>query len=106
MCRYRLRYRAVCYEYQQDRNPSGRWIYLDRILTLKLSSLLSDQILQLADVYSKGEDIFGSRNKVNLWMETPNKALGQKKPVELLSSSYGVQMIHEVLGRIEHGIYS
>lgn len=72
----------------------------------KLSSFISDQILQLADVYTKGEEVFGTREQVSIWLTKPNKALGYKKPMELLSSSYGVQMVHDVLGRIEHGIYS
>lgn len=72
----------------------------------KLSSFISDQILQLAGVYTKGEEVFGTREKVSIWLTKPNKALGYKKPMELLSSSYGVQMVHDVLGRIEHGVYS
>ncbi len=72
----------------------------------KLSSFISDQILQLADVYTKGEEVFGTSEKVSIWLEKSNKALGHKKPIELLSSSYGVQMVQNVLGRIEHGIYS
>lgn len=72
----------------------------------KFSSFISDQILQLADVYIKGEEVFGTREQVSIWLTKPNKALGYKKPTELLSSSYGVQMVHDVLGRIEHGVYS
>ncbi len=33
-------------------------------------------------------------------------ALGNKTPVSLLVSTAGVDMVDDVIGRIEHGVYS
>lgn len=71
-----------------------------------LSEGLSEQILQLAEVYSRGEEVFTDLKGFQVWIDTPNRALGNNKPIELLSSRYGVQMVLHELGRIEHGVIS
>jgi putative toxin-antitoxin system antitoxin component (TIGR02293 family) len=49
-------------------------------------------------------DIFGSMDKFKLWLETPNFSLGNIKPLELLSDSYGMEMVINELTRINYGI--
>ena len=66
----------------------------------------SEQLLQIAEVYSRGAEVFGSSRNFHDWMGSENKALGNKKPLELLPSRYGAQMILDTLGRIENGIAS
>ena len=39
-------------------------------------------------------------------MNTENIALGGKRPIELLPSRYGAQMVLDVIGRIEYGVFS
>ena len=69
-------------------------------------SLYSEKILEIAEVVHLGLDIFGNSEKLYLWLETPNYALGNMKPVELLKDSYGKELVLTELVRIEHGILS
>ena len=55
---------------------------------------------------SRGEEIFGNREQFNAWLKEPNRALADKKPMDLLVSNFGIDMILDELGRIEHGIIS
>ncbi len=71
-----------------------------------LNETISEHLLQLAEVYSRGEEVFDGIEAFQLWIESPDKALGDKKPLELLSSRYGIQMVLDELGRIEHGVFS
>lgn len=71
-----------------------------------LDGTTSEQVLQIAEVFSRGGEIFGSQGDFREWIGTENKALGGKKPMELLSSRFGAQMVLDVLGRIEHGVFS
>jgi putative toxin-antitoxin system antitoxin component (TIGR02293 family) len=71
-----------------------------------LSKPVSEQALQLAEVFSRGEEVFSSGEKMNAWLRSPNKALGTHAPLELLSSRFGAEMVLDELGRIEHGIVS
>jgi putative toxin-antitoxin system antitoxin component (TIGR02293 family) len=66
----------------------------------------SEQILQIAEVFSRGAEVFGSPENFQDWMGSENISLGGRRPVELLPSRYGAQMVLDVLGRMEHGIFS
>ena len=65
----------------------------------------SEKIIELAEVTNVGADVFGSLEKFKLWLDTPNFALGNLKPKELLKDSYGKEMVISELTRIEHGIF-
>lgn len=64
----------------------------------------SEKIIELAEVTNLGLEVFGNMEKFRLWLQTPNFALGNLKPVELLKDSYGKEMVTEELTGINHGI--
>lgn len=66
----------------------------------------SEKIIEMAEVTNTGLDVFGHMDKFKLWLETPNFALGNLKPIELLKDSYGKEMVMGELVRINHGILS
>lgn len=67
--------------------------------------LQSEKIIEMAEVTNVGKEVFGDLEKFKLWLNTPNFALGNVKPVELLRDSYGKEMVIGELNRIEHGIF-
>ncbi len=58
----------------------------------------------MAEVTNVGLDVFGDMEKFKLWLDTPNFALGNLKPKELLKDSYGKEMVISELTRINYGI--
>jgi len=64
----------------------------------------TEKIIELAEVTTLGLEVFGENEKFRNWLETPNYALGNLKPFDLLRDSYGKEMIIGELTRIEHGI--
>jgi putative toxin-antitoxin system antitoxin component (TIGR02293 family) len=72
----------------------------------RLNEALSEQVIQIAEVYSRGTEVFDSADDFKAWVNTENRALGNKTPIELLSSRYGAQMVLDELGKIEHGVFS
>ena len=70
----------------------------------QFKSLQSEKIIEMAEVTSVGLDVFGDLSKFKLWLDTPNFALGNMKPMELLKDSYGKELIICELTRINHGI--
>jgi putative toxin-antitoxin system antitoxin component (TIGR02293 family) len=66
----------------------------------------SEQVIEVAQVVSKALDIFGSKENMQQWLHSDIIALGNKKPIDLLDTSFGIRMIYKVLGRLEHGVYS
>jgi putative toxin-antitoxin system antitoxin component (TIGR02293 family) len=67
---------------------------------------VSESVLHIAEVVTRGIDVFGSEEKFNLWLREPIRALGSRTPESLLKSRFGIEMVLTVLGRIEHGVYS
>jgi len=68
--------------------------------------VVSEQILQIAEVVAKGTEAFEDTDKFLSWMNHPNKALANKTPSSLLSSRFGIEMVLDELGRMEHGVFS
>ena len=65
----------------------------------------SEKILELAEVTSLGKDVFDTEEQFYLWLNTPNFALGNLKPFELLKDSYGKEMVMNELHKIDYGIF-
>lgn len=66
--------------------------------------LQSEKIIEIAEVSSMGLDVFGNMEKFKRWLDTPSYALGNLKPFDLLTDSYGKEMVLAELTRINHGI--
>ncbi|HLT24070.1 MAG TPA: antitoxin Xre/MbcA/ParS toxin-binding domain-containing protein [Ignavibacteria bacterium] len=70
------------------------------------SALHSQRILELKQLDEKGKEVFGSKEKFRHWLMTQNSFLKNKKPIDLLTNSFGVDILMDELSRIEHGIFA
>ena len=66
----------------------------------------AEKAIELARLYTRGEEVFGSMDKFKLWMKTPGYVFRNETPVSLLDTSVGFDMVLRELGRIEHGIFA
>jgi putative toxin-antitoxin system antitoxin component (TIGR02293 family) len=64
----------------------------------------SEKIIEMAEVSNIGLDVFGDMEKFKLWLNTPNFSLGKLKPKDLLTDSYGKELVIGELTRINYGI--
>jgi putative toxin-antitoxin system antitoxin component (TIGR02293 family) len=72
----------------------------------KFNDAVSERILSLADLYSYGYEVFGDKEHFNQWMFAQNRALGGKAPFDLMDNIFGREEVHNLIGRIEHGIFA
>ncbi len=72
----------------------------------KLSPVQSEKIIELARLYSRGEEVFGTLGRFREWMDDTVMALGNKTPKAFLDTSLGIEMLMDELGRIEQGIFA
>jgi putative toxin-antitoxin system antitoxin component (TIGR02293 family) len=72
----------------------------------KLPQEQSERVIEVARLYSKGSEVFGSLEYFREWMSTTLIPLGNKKPKEFLDTSLGIDLLMKELGRIEHGIFA
>lgn len=66
----------------------------------------SEKIMEILEIMHKGSEVFGSMEKFEHWLHTPNHALGNEKPADLLTTSYGKELILTELVHIDHGIFA
>jgi len=66
--------------------------------------LQSEKILNIFLLYKRGEQIFGNKQKFDLWLQSSNVALGGEKPKNFLDNNFGITFLNDALTRIEHGI--
>lgn len=68
--------------------------------------IYSEKILQIELLYKKGIDVFGVADNFFTWMDTKSLPLGGIRPKDMLDTSFGISLIYDELGRIEHGIFA
>ena len=71
-----------------------------------VSSEYSEKAIELARLYTRGNEVFGSIDKFKLWIRTPSVIFNGEAPLALLDTSAGFNMVFTELGRIEHGIFA
>lgn len=74
----------------------------DEIIKLEYA----EKAVELARLYTRGEEVFGSIDKFKLWMKAPSLIFNGEAPVTILDTSAGFDMVFRELGRIEHGIFA
>lgn len=66
----------------------------------------SDRLFRLVRIAEQATQVLGSRDKASQWLHMSNRALGGQPPLTLLDTDLGARQVEEILGRIEHGVYS
>lgn len=87
-------------------NTSGPTVYRWVREKKNLESIFSVKLFEVADLFLYGSDVFGSKEDFFKWMNLPNTALGGMEPQELVAYPDGVSKVRDIIGRIEHGVYS
>lgn len=63
----------------------------------------SDRVLRLARIGAQASATLGNEEKATRWLRRPNRALGNRTPLELLDNDIGSRQVEEILARMEHG---
>ncbi len=66
----------------------------------------SVQLFEVSDLFLYGIEVFESKENFFKWLQLPNTALGGIEPQNLIEIPGGVSKVRDLIGRIEHGIYS
>ncbi|MFP5288729.1 MAG: antitoxin Xre/MbcA/ParS toxin-binding domain-containing protein [Thermoanaerobaculia bacterium] len=72
----------------------------------RLSPGESDRLFRVVRIAVQAANVLGGREEASRWLHAPNRALGGQTPLELLDTDLGSRQVEDVLGRIEHGVYS
>lgn len=77
-----------------------------RLVDGSLNKVESERLLLLMALAAHGLRVFEDQGKFNRWLRRPLEMLGNQTPLQLLDTATGFQVVDQVLGRIEYGVYS
>lgn len=66
---------------------------------------ISAHLIQIVKLFDKGYDVF-SEDKFQRWIRSAIIVLNDKRPIDFMDTPIGINMLEDILGRIEHGVYS
>lgn len=72
----------------------------------RLKPTESELIYRLSKVLVTAAEVFGDRDKAREWLLSENRALHGNRPIDLLDTAIGFEVVMDVLCRIEYGVYS
>lgn len=85
---------------------STRTFSRNKMRETTLDAAKSDRLFRLARVLARATDVLEDEEAARFWLNLPNRALGNARPLELLDTDAGVEQVLTILGRIEYGVYS
>lgn len=66
----------------------------------------SGRAWKFAEILAKATDIFGSQAEAEQWLGRPAVGLDQRRPIDLLGTPAGVELVEDHLDRLEYGVYA
>jgi putative toxin-antitoxin system antitoxin component (TIGR02293 family) len=58
-----------------------------------------------AEILAKASAILGSREAAERWLETSAIGLNQQRPIDLLATRAGAEIVENFLSQLEYGVY-
>jgi putative toxin-antitoxin system antitoxin component (TIGR02293 family) len=69
----------------------------------RLDPAASDRIVRVVSAVAEAVEIFGDESKAIAWFKTPSLALGDERPIDLMTSDPGAKLVRDELLRIRYG---
>ncbi|MGH8615251.1 MAG: antitoxin Xre/MbcA/ParS toxin-binding domain-containing protein [Gammaproteobacteria bacterium] len=67
----------------------------------------SDRVYRIAAAYRSALQLFeGEAESARRWLNEPAKALGGNSPLQHLDTEAGAAEVRDLIGRLEHGVYT
>ncbi len=65
----------------------------------------SARLWSMAEIVTKAQEVLGTYEQVQAWLACPALGLDSRRPIDLMSTPQGTELVQTLLGRIEHGVY-
>jgi putative toxin-antitoxin system antitoxin component (TIGR02293 family) len=103
---------AVMSRFKLERQEVAALLHLSprtlmrRKVERRLSPEESDRLVRVVRVIALASEVLDGEEHAMAWLRASNRALGGRNPLALIDIDLGVHQVEQVLGRIEHGVYS
>ena len=82
------------------RRTLDRRLAEDEVLTLEES----DRLVRFAEVLAQAEHVVGSRREAMEWLRKPKRRLEDARPIDLLRTHSGTELVTNLLNLAKHGM--
>lgn len=72
----------------------------------ELTPAEGEHVLRVAALLERARQVFGDEAEAADWLTHENVALGHEVPLRMADTELGAREVEELLGRLEHGVYS
>ena len=66
----------------------------------------SGRTWKFAEILAKATHVLGSQDEAEQWLRRPAIGLDQRRPIDLLTTPAGVNLVEDYLGRLEYDVYT
>jgi len=76
-----------------------------RQVSKNLDADKSGHLVQITRILQRCVEVFEDLEKAKRWLKSPNYALGNQIPLNLLDTTEGIELVRDTLTRIEYGVF-
>jgi putative toxin-antitoxin system antitoxin component (TIGR02293 family) len=62
--------------------------------------------MTLTEILARATSAFGSQAAAEQWLAQPAIGLDGRRPIDVLATPAGVELVEDLLGRIKYGVYT
>lgn len=66
----------------------------------------SGRTWKFAEILARATAVLGSQDEAEQWLQRPAMGLNQRRPIDLLATPAGVELVEDFLERLEYGVYA
>jgi putative toxin-antitoxin system antitoxin component (TIGR02293 family) len=67
---------------------------------------LASKTWLFAETLAKASEVFGGKEQAEAWMDRPAMGLDGQRPIEMLQTVQGAEIVNDFLTRLEYNVYS
>lgn len=72
----------------------------------RLDADQSARVWNLAEVLTKAEEVLGTREAAEQWLARPAIGLNSRRPIDLMTTAQGAELVKTLLDQMEYGVYA
>jgi putative toxin-antitoxin system antitoxin component (TIGR02293 family) len=72
----------------------------------RLSPEQSGRTWKFAEILARTTRMLGSQEEAELWLARPQMGLDGRRPIDLMATPAGIQMLETFICRLEYGVYT
>jgi len=66
----------------------------------------SARVWSMAEILAKAQEVLGTREEAEQWLSRPAIGLDSHRPIDLMATPQGADLVKTLLGQMEHGVYA